>query len=275
MIYGLYGVLAMVGVILFFSRKSTLKRVQVETVASLTSLHRLIGFVQKHRGMTANFLQGNKSVLNALKDIRKEVATLRQSLSHSAALTVMRRWQEFEKAWPVLEKECETMTPSESFSAHKALIESLLYLLEDLADTQTLTMASGKSADATNMLWREMPMCVEFIGQARAVGVAVTVKGESSQIDRVKLGYLKQKIDDLSISVFRRLSAAGHYSGSRFDITGAKVACENLVSTINNEFIQHGKVELSSGDYFDMASKTMDAMNKIIKVEMASLAQKH
>lgn len=274
MIYGLYGLLAIVGIVLFLSRKSRLKRLQVETVTSLTSLHRLIGFVQKHRGMTANYLQGNKSVLNTLKDIRREVTTLRQSLSQSETLIEMHRWKAFEKAWPVLERECETMTPPESFSVHKSLIENLLYLLEDLADTQTLTLARGKSADATNMLWREMPMCVEFIGQARAIGVAVTVKGESSQIDRVKLGYLKQKIDELSVAVFRRLSASGHYSGSRFDVTGAKIACENLVSTINSEFIRHGKVELSSNDYFEMASKTMDAMNKIIKVEMASLAIK-
>ncbi len=111
---------------------------------------------------------------------------------------------------------------------------------------------------------------IEFIGQARAIGVAVATKGESTQIDKVKLGYLYEKINTLSSQSFDRLSLL--QAGSTLaQIEQAKQACSSLTQTIREQLINVNKVQLESKQYFDLASKTMDQCNTVLDNEINAI----
>jgi len=71
------------------------------------------------------------------------------------------------------------LTPPESFKQHTSLIETLLYLLQDVAEHIEFA-ETDQSVNEAHFLWREFPQLVEYIGQARAVGVATATKGEST-----------------------------------------------------------------------------------------------
>lgn len=256
-------------------RQSAERKSRADAVYCLSKMHSLIGQVQKHRGMTASYLQGNKSAELTLQEVRRNIAQVKSDLTGHTVILNMERWIGFSDHWTRLERNSMSLSLASSFEQHTALIENLLYMLEDLADQTGLSKSDAQEYRQLEILWRELPQVVEYIGQARAVGMAVSTKGESNQIDKVKLGYLHEKISNFSALVFDRLgSNASRSIGRDSSLSGAKAICVKLVDTIKAEFIQSNKVSLSSDAYFSLASQTMDAMNKILKTELSALSSK-
>ena len=220
----------LVGIQLSISRKKHKEKVMA-TLRMVAIIKRIIGLSQKHRGLTATYLQGNNSVAGELYEIRQNIETLINDANQFALTTSEARWVAYLDHWRRLESTSMQLTPPESFKQHTSLIETLLYLLQDVAEHIEFA-ETDQSLNEAHFLWREFPQLVEYIGQARAVGVATATKGESSQIDKVKLGYLCEKINLMSDTVFNKLNQMTKVSESG-QLNQARQACIQLVSLIN------------------------------------------
>ena len=164
------------------------------------------------------------------------------------------------------------LNPPESFKQHTCLIETLLYLLQDEAEHIEFA-ETVQSVNEAHYLWREFPPLVEYIGQVRAVGVATATKGESTQIDKVKLGYLCEKINLMSETVFNKLNQVARVSESG-QLNQFRQVCLQLVSLINEQLIQPGKVSIANQDYFAKASHTMDQCNTLLDNELSAIVNR-
>ena len=258
----------LVGIQLSISRKKHKEKVMA-TLRMVAIIKRIIGLSQKHRGLTATYLQGNNSVAGELYEIRQNIETLINDANQFALTTSEARWVAYLDHWRRLESTSMQLTPPESFKQHTSLIETLLYLLQDVAEHIEFA-ETDQSLNEAHFLWREFPQLVEYIGQARAVGVATATKGESSQIDKVKLGYLCEKINLMSDTVFNKLNQMAKVSESG-QLNQARQACIQLVSLINEQLIQPGKVSIANQDYFAKASHTMDQCNTLLDNELSAI----
>lgn len=252
----------------FYSQRKQKQRLY-EALELISSLKKLISYTQKHRGLTATYLQGNSEVRNELLALKQDINAITAPLTDNVLLQQEARWDSYQDHWSRLKDNAETLTVPGSFQQHTHLIETLLYLLEDVAENIEFGGEQQKNPQI-HFLWHEFPKVIEFIGQARAIGVAVATKGESTQIDKVKLGYLYEKINTLSSQSFDRLSLL--QAGSTLtQIEQAKQACSSLTQTIREQLINVNKVQLESKQYFDLASKTMDQCNTVLDNEINAI----
>ena len=258
----------LVGIQLTITRKKQKENVRV-TLKMVAIIKRVIGLSQKHRGLTATYLQGNKAVAGELYEIRQDIEALINNANQYALTTSEARWEAYLDHWQRLESTSMQLTPPESFKQHTSLIETLLYLLQDVAEHIEFA-ETDQSLNEAHFLWREFPQLVEYIGQARAVGVATATKGESSQIDKVKLGYLCEKINLMSDTVFNKLNQMTKVSESD-QLNQAKQACIQLVSLINEQLILPVKVSIANQEYFAIASHTMEQCNTLLDNELSAI----
>ena len=258
----------LVGIQLSITRKQQKENFRV-TLKLVAIIKRIIGLSQKHRGLTATYLQGNQAVAGELHEIRRNIELLISDANQIGLTTSEARWEAYLDHWRRLESTSMQLTPPESFKQHTSLIETLLYLLQDVAEHIEFA-ETDQSVNEAHFLWREFPQLVEYIGQARAVGVATATKGESTQIDKVKLGYLCEKINLMSDTVFNKLNQVAKVSESG-QLNQARQACLQLVSLINEQLIQPGKVSIANQDYFAKASHTMDQCNTLLDNELSAI----
>lgn len=258
----------LVGIQLSITRKQQKENFRV-TLKLVAIIKRIIGLSQKHRGLTATYLQGNQAVAGELHEIRRNIELLISDANQIGLTTSEARWEAYLDHWRRLESTSMQLNPPESFKQHTSLIETLLYLLQDVAEHIEFA-ETDQSVNEAHFLWREFPQLVEYIGQARAVGVATATKGESTQIDKVKLGYLCEKINLMSETVFNKLNQVAKVSESG-QLIQARQACLQLVSLINEQLIQPGKVSIANQDYFAKASHTMDQCNTLLDNELSAI----
>ncbi len=264
-------VLLLLGLIAFqwFRSQRLQKQRLYDALELIGSVKKIISYTQKHRGLTASYLQGNESVRNELIALKQHISSIADPLRHNDMLKREARWDSYLDHWSRLKGNAEKLTVVTSFQQHTHLIETLLYLLEDVAENIEFGGEQQKNPQI-HFLWHEFPKVIEFIGQARAIGVAVATKGESTQIDKVKLGYLYEKINTLSGQSFDRLSLL--QAGSTVSqIEQAKQACTTLTQTIREQLINVNKVNLESKQYFDLASNTMDQCNTVLDNEINAI----
>ncbi|GGF57851.1 nitrate- and nitrite sensing domain-containing protein [Alteromonas lipolytica] len=242
------------------------------TLTLVAIIKRIIGLTQKHRGLTATYLQGNQSASTDIYALRNEISGLIKQTNELEQVNIESRWEAYLDHWQRLESSSMGLTAPESFKQHTSLIGTLLYLLQDVAEHIEFSDMEQQLKD-THFLWREFPQLVEYIGQARAVGVATATKGESTQIDKVKLGYLCEKINLMSDTVFNKLSAVAQVSENS-QLNQAKQACLQLVSLINEQLIKPNKVSIGNQEYFATASSTMDQCNTLLDNELNAIVNK-
>lgn len=269
--------LSIVGIVAlgFVLNRTNKARINRAIFHCLPLLYAMIGQLQKHRGTTAGFLQGNTQAKQSLDEIQRQVASIESELSLYPVLTDMERWMSFIDHWSRLKTSCFSLSVEGSFHQHSAMIENVLYLLEDLADAAPIVASNKRySSEHINLLWRDLPLLAECIGQSRAVGMPIAVKGEANQIDKIKIAYLRDKIANIAANVFKQFEThSGTQKNSHANIHVAAQSCSQFVDTLNQSFLDVQKVVITPDHYFSLASNTMNAVNDILKREIDSFTK--
>ncbi|WP_342805055.1 nitrate- and nitrite sensing domain-containing protein [Alteromonas sp. M12] len=233
----------------------------------ITQLRSLIGNLQRHRGLSVGYLNGNLRVEPLIIELRQKIDLGIVNLDKDDVFNKQSRWLSFIDHWPRLEKNGFSLTIAESFTQHTSLIENLLRLMEVAADDWKKTHKLPREILDLQCIWKELPMAVEFIGQARAIGIAVAASGEITNKDKNKLKYLEQKIQEYSMTSFSLLAGLSNEESKRL-IVEARNACKILTGTIKQELIQPTDINIDGDSYFTMASNTMESMNSLLDNEI-------
>ncbi|MEP0356511.1 hypothetical protein [Paraglaciecola sp.] len=228
----------------------------------------LISLLQKHRGKNAAYIQGDAQAKPIIAGIKVELKPIIEELNAEQLIITQERWLGFSDHWPRLASTAGDLSIEKSYVQHTEMIANLLYLLEDIAEHEHFNKSSFESLPNISLLWRELPFTVEYIGQSRAMGVAIAAAGASTQVDKVKLGYLEKKITELSSTVFKQFKNKGAHSRKQSTLLlKASEECSNLTSTIKLEFIDSTEVNVTSDTFFIIASNAMEAINSLLDYE--------
>jgi hypothetical protein len=240
----------------------------------IIQLKSLIVLVQKHRGMSASFLQGEKKSFDVLRHIEGQTTPIIERLDQSEIISQQERWQGFVDHWQRLKKHATQLSVDSSFKQHTDLITNLLYLLEDIAEKQGFNKSKLTQVPNISLLWRELPFTAEYIGQSRALGMAITTVGICTQVDKVKLGYLETKITELSSHVFKQFKSYGLHTHQQTEcIQMAANYCDRLSSVIRNELLAVTTVNISPEQFFNTATESIDAINRLLDSELQVLSE--
>jgi diguanylate cyclase (GGDEF)-like protein/PAS domain S-box-containing protein len=148
---------------------------QLSGLNEARKVSRLIKSLQQHRGISAAVIAGindstNKKI-SANQRVDENFLTVSNTLP--SALKKTAKWSTINDQWTYLKTKDITLALDESFDLHTKLIINLNSLQLKIADHYyLLVMDDIDSYYLTNSFLFTVPITLEFLGQARAVGVS-------------------------------------------------------------------------------------------------------
>lgn len=238
----------------------------------LQLLSGLIVTLQRHRGLSTGVLRGDASLRSNLDQARASLdAALSQSAGFDLFLARNECWQGITDHWSRLRQPSPTTTPASNLLQHNHMISHLIFLTEDVAGSLNLTARHARLSYQP-YIWREVIQAAEWAGQARALGTGIAAAGSSSAQERIRLRFLRDKIQHLSQSAFVMLRQKS-VDQERFNLQSPEVAVQHLLTCIEQELLRAEQTEITAKAYFDQATIAIDALFTLVQTALIDLEQ--
>ncbi|MCL6417379.1 nitrate- and nitrite sensing domain-containing protein [Aestuariirhabdus sp. Z084] len=251
------------------------KSEQLQGVELLQSLQKLVVLTQKHRGLSSGYLKGDKALLASINQLRSDINTARQALTQAVQLNYNERWTLFLNDWNALLADYSQLTSPDSFRRHCCLISNLLNLIEDQAIGHQLVREAIVEHPEINVLYRELLLVSEYVGQSRALGTGVAAAKRCSSVEKIRMQFLLTQIESIAGDVLNRLARGyQHRSGPLRSLTStAESKCQQLTDSIKRELLSEDKVTLEAIEYYNLATESIDAFVAIFDHQMLGVEQ--
>jgi len=251
----LYGVLYLAD-----SRKKRRKMLRrIHGIAALQTGVTLMSTIQQHRGMSSGLLNGNDSfrtgLINKQAEARSILSNMKSLIDGSPELSPDRRTLEnVTTGMEAIISDLKQMTPEQSFSRHTELVRNTIHLIGDMGEHLGLMDNEGTPlALLSNLLLLRLPLLMESIGQARALGSGYAAKGQVGAVGRIRLSFLESHIRECRENM--------HIPGNNGSAATEKV--EALLDLLEKEFIQADEVNISPEQFFKAATDAIESCLKL------------
>ena len=226
----------------------------------LQGLRQLLEHLQQHRGLSTGYLGGDHSLKGKVDQIRATIHSDQNNLDASS-LSCHERWESFTDHWSRLEHSALSLPVSDNIKQHNQLIANLLQLIEDIAARHSLLFVT-QPGDGVGTLWRELLYTTEWLGQARALGTGIAAAGQSTGVERIRLGFLCERIRALSTIAHTDLK--GHNQSGLRSLQEAGQTVSMVLAVIETEFLSAASPQLAATAYFDQATKAIGAQFAVV-----------
>jgi hypothetical protein len=251
----LYGVLYLAD-----KRKQHRKMLRrIHGISALQTSVTLMSALQQHRGMSSGLLNGNDSfrtgLINKQAEARSILASMKALIDQSPELAPDRRTLEnVTGGLEAIISDLKQMTPEQSFSRHTELVRNTIHLIGDMGEHLGLMDNEGTPlAMLSNLLLLRLPLLMESIGQARALGSGYAAKGQVGAVGRIRLSFLESHIRECRENM--------HIPGNNGSAATEKV--EALLDLLEKEFIQTDEVNISPEQFFKAATDAIESCLKL------------
>lgn len=275
------GILALVLVILPFGfyvveTEKAVNAAILETkgIPPVQNLLELVRLLQKHRGLSARLLSGDKEAAvqrEATKQAANQaVATLDPMIKAIPNEAINKDWDNINQHWRTLQAQVDKadIAVPQSFQEHIAVIEDYLTLNDKLADQFGLTLdPDAKTYFMIQAFVYANPALTETLGKLRALGSGILVKKEASPAELQRLSGLidlaasQRKV---ALSSLEKAFAIDPLIKEQLqDLT--KTAGENYLTAIElvrKEVLTAPQLTYEASSYFDTYTKTIDSYSK-------------
>ncbi len=261
---------------------ATAKR-EVSGLAPIQDVMKLTQLSQQHRGMSAVLLAGNEAqaparqakeseVGQALGKVQTSVAVLGAPKLIELATKIGNDWKALSAA--VASK---SIAGPESFARHTALIAEQLALSEDIVNVSGIALDPTAAGYYLQLaVLQHMPRVTEGLGQIRARGAALLVRGSAAPEDKVRIEGLGANIRS-SMAAARKsidLAAAANpaLKGAVGDALGKAVAAtDEGLRLVDEKIVRAEALNHPSAEYFAAMTKTIDVQFELINAAFEAL----
>lgn len=218
-------------------------------IGLLGAMRTLLSDIQKHRGLTTGFHGGDASLLPQIQRLQGQIGGTVAGVQRGGSWVQQNeRWQGIAEHWGRLAAGFRHLDQEQNLSQHNRLISNLLYLIEDAAEAHQLHQL-GEDIAAVGLIWKELLVTAEYIGQARALGTGVTAAGRCSSVSRIRLNYLRKRIDETTRASWAHIEIAA----------GVKGKLNELLRCIEEEVLAE-RPTIAAQSYFRLATDTLDGV---------------
>jgi hypothetical protein len=254
-VYILFVLIVVVCAITFIERRRRIKARNSRQrlgLSWLQSLRVFLASIQRHRGLTTGYLSGSDSLM-------AEVVALQQKVGKDIGVIACidpwmeenARWQAITQHWARLAGRFESNNVDNNMNQHNALIQNILYLIDDMAQEHDLLLLHSRNGTPLHLVWRELLLAAEYVGQARALGMGVVAAAHCDSVNRIRLKYLCQKVEENTGRVWRKIKPQGD----------SQTQVERLLLCISEDVIRNAP-SISPADYFLTASSALDGLHE-------------
>lgn len=254
--------LALLYAVLFFFEKRKQHRKMLRRLHGITALQTgvaLMTALQQHRGMSVGLLNGNDSfrtgLINKQAEARSILGRMKTLIDESPELAPDHRTlASVTSSFEAIVNELQRMTAEQSFARHTELVRNTIHLIGDMGEHLGLMDNEGTPlAMLSNLLLLRLPLLMESIGQARALGSGYAAKGQVGAVGRIRLSFLESHIRECRENM--------HIPGNNGSAATEKV--EALLDLLEKEFIQADEVNISPEQFFKAATDAIESCLKL------------
>lgn len=231
---------------------------------------KLLEHLPQHRGMANALLNGDKSFqdkINAMQaaidhDFEALNNTIGRNSAHSA---IGSQHTQLEAGWKRLKSELRGLTAAQSFERHTALINQVLYFINDIADETKITAYPDQNMHPiVRANLTVLPAMVEICGQARGIGTGAAALGKTTTAIRIKITFLHERLNSALSSAHRTIEASLDRVKDRFrfdlsSLQSSRTSTQRLLDTIAEHFLKEERISISASDYFAIGSAAFDS----------------
>lgn len=234
------------------------------------SLVRLLKSLQHHRGMTYGYLSGAPSFKDAIaaehSRIEDDIEAIDLiSSKYGRLLKIDDKWEAFKKSWKELEYAEHSLSPKEFFDNHTDIIAGIISLISHIGETSNLILDPElPTSYLMDCLTFKCPVIIENIGQARGTGIKAAVSHFLSEDEKRELisqaGIIKANYAEAEETV-RKIFSANQDIKSRMEsvVNEFDAGIKKFLNTLEREIINAPKITITPSDYYEAATKVMDA----------------
>jgi len=254
-------------------QKKGQREIQCQGLEDICQLKALIGLIQQHRGLTAALLNGDEQVKPKLEALRRIINDKQTHLANTQ-VQYSERWAAYTDHWQRLLQFNQHSCPDNSFEQHTTMIKNLAYLLEDTAELSYLSADYLPALNNIGYVWRELILTTENVGQSRAIGTGVATQKTCSSVDKIRLNYLIQTLNQTSEVTIQQLSSLPQEQQTHAKlVNNASTKLKQLTQVMTNELVEAQPVTINNQHYFELATKTMSELNEIFNHQVRQLKQ--
>lgn len=223
---------------------------QQSGLALLANLREMLAAMQKHRGLSSGYLNGSTGLIGEINAIQSGIDhKLNELNALSEWFADNQAWENIETHWSRLAEKFKMSEVENNLLQHNNLIQNVLYLMDDMAREHDLLLIKDDKNRAMYVLWRDLLATAEYIGQARAVGTAVSAAGVCTSVARIQLNFLCRKIESMISGVWQAVDGSG----------ASRTVVDQLLQCINRQVIVD-KPTIEATEYFAIASRALDGL---------------
>lgn len=248
--------------LLYLAEKQKQHRKIMRRLHGITALQTgvaLMTTLQQHRGLSAGLLNGNDSfrtsLVNKQSEARSVIGRMKALIEQTPELAPDHRTMDsVAEGMETIISDLKSMTAEQSFTRHTELVRQVIHLIGDMGEHLGLMDNEGTPlAMLSNLLLLRLPLLMESIGQARALGSGYAAKGQVGAVGRIRLSFLESHIRDCRENM--------RIPGNNSIVATEKV--EALLNLLEREFIQADQVNISPEQFFKAASDAIEACLKL------------
>lgn len=250
---------------LVIQRHRAARQQQEQGVIWLQAMRMLLTHIQRHRGLSSGVLSGDKTLKATLDETQQQVS---RDFDHIAKVGDWVKqhpgWQSITQHWARLAGNVYGLAPARAIDQHNRLIKNILVFVDDIAGAHHLTSLGGARAN----IWRELLTLAEYVGQARAIGTALSASG-----DRLGSAGFAQARRDLQ-SIHAAIMATLEAPRCRNNLDAANLqSILDFLSYVDTHLLQDGP-EISSREYYKAATQTLDRLYERFDEELAKVGRR-
>lgn len=248
----IFVVFAIITVILANSQlKASLQSRQESGMARLQLLRQLLSHVQQHRGKTMAYLSGNVKVVDDVEKLQEAVLRDFRAMAHiQSAVELSEVWDSITQHWARLSTSFYRNDIENNLVQHNRLIQSILFLFEEVAVKHDLSHLQISNAKALGFLWRELLTAIELIGQTRAIGTVIATQGDASSFSQHRLRLLRDQVSTATELVWNHFAITVHQ----------RKLLEDVLQYIDQQLLTADLPSGSADDYFHKCTALMDCL---------------
>ena len=248
---------------LYFLTSHTKHHYQRRALKQYELVLSLIRNIQQHRGLSQGVISGEVSLQQKLQDTQREISYLVESLNLSLTGKLADRWESFFDHWSRLRGNAVSVEAEDSFQQHNQMINNLLYLAENICNNSDL--GYGRDHSVSQLLWRQLLVLSECVGQSRALGASALARGEASYLELIRFQLLSEKIDD------RLHSMDGSISIDK--MSDLEQAIQPVNEALKQFIVDLNLYKHSSQEYFSIATVSLEHVTSVLDEELAKMKQ--
>lgn len=230
---------------------------QKEGIKWLHELVLMLSLIQQHRGLTAGYIGGDKSLMPRITKLQTEIEQIQNNIDkHFVWVKSNGFWIGKIDHWLRLKTVKEDKTKEYNFNQHNSFIRNLLHLIEECAEQHHLQEMKCSDDTPANILWQLLLNAGESVGQARAIGTGIAASGSSSSVERIKLHFLQQQLEQFL---------------ARNPMPELAPPIEALLACIESQILIE-KPSLNATQYFELATKALNKIMDGFKKQLGSLS---